>query len=227
MSSLLPSLARLLEPIHRFMVEDDSQLGRPLRQFGERLMATMAVCDRSTQSAKIARVRPRILLGVLLAVSGFGLVADQAGKSWAFASSGESADLREIAPGIIAGAQGRNYGAMFSAEGDESSAVSRILLTIVGFAGVGMLIRAAVLDHTRWRAIHAVAGGLVLAGALGNQIDRLVLGYVRDYLVLRIHPQGIFNTADVFMALGVLLLVVTWTARRRPASLCLQGGLSQ
>jgi hypothetical protein len=53
-----------------------------------------------------------------------------------------------------------------------------------------------------------------------------VLGYVRDYLILRLHPQGIFNTADLFMAFGALLLVATWTARRRPAPAPLPGGLS-
>jgi hypothetical protein len=41
-----------------------------------------------------------------------------------------------------------------------------------------------------------VAGGLLplLAGILGNQIDRLVLGYVRDYSPRQL-PHQIFNTA--------------------------------
>ena len=116
---------------------------------------------------------------------------------------------------------------MFSLDGVESSSLFRLVPTAVGFFSVGMLLRGAFVDRNRWRAIHAIGGGLVFAGALGNQVDRLVLGYVRDYLVLRLHPQGIFNTADVFMVLGVLMLVVTWTARRRPALVSLQGGLSQ
>jgi hypothetical protein len=39
MPSLLPCLARLLEPIHRFMLDDDSQLGLPLRRLGGLLLA--------------------------------------------------------------------------------------------------------------------------------------------------------------------------------------------
>ncbi len=178
--------------------------------------------DRPTPPAAPTPARPRILLFVLLVVAGFGIVADQTGKAWAFAPSSERADLPEIAPGLFAGAQGRNYGAMFSLDGEESFSYSRILLTVVGFVSVALLLRGAVLDRSRWRAIHAVAGGLVFAGALGNQIDRLLLGYVRDYLILSAHPQGIFNTADVFMAFGVLLLLVTWAARRGPAT-SLQG----
>jgi len=183
--------------------------------------------DRPTPPAEPAPVRPRILLVVFLVVAGFGLVADQAGKWWAFAPSSEPADLPEIAPGVFAGAQGRNYGTMFSLDGVESPSLPRIVPTVVGFIAVGMLLRGAFLDRNRWRPIHAIGGGLVFAGALGNQVDRLVLGYVRDYLILRLHPQGIFNTADVFMVLGVVLLLVTWTARRRPASVALQPGLSQ
>ncbi|MGC1722997.1 MAG: signal peptidase II [Isosphaeraceae bacterium] len=53
----------------------------------------------------------------------------------------------------------------------------------------------------------ATAGGLLLAGALGNQMDRLALGYVRDYVMLGIRPTDIFNTADMFMVLGALLLL--------------------
>jgi lipoprotein signal peptidase len=48
---------------------------------------------------------------------------------------------------------------------------------------------------------------LLLAGALGNQVDRLALGYVRDYVMLGIRPTDIFNTADMFMVLGALLLL--------------------
>ncbi len=174
--------------------------------------------DRATPPAEPAPVRPRVLLVVFLAVAGFGVAADQAGKGWAFAPSSEPADLPEIAPGILAGAQGRNYGTMFSLDGVESRSLPPVVPTLVGFIAVGMLLRGAFLDRNRWRPIHAIGGGLVFAGAVGNQVDRLVLGYVRDFLILRQHPQGIFNTADVFMVLGVLLLLVTWSARRRPAS---------
>ena len=79
---------------------------------------------------------------------------------------------------------------------------------IVGFIVLGMVFRwAIVLDRDRWCQFDAAAGGLLLAGALGNQVDRLALGYVRDYVILAIRPTDIFNTADVFMVLGALLLL--------------------
>jgi signal peptidase II len=48
--------------------------------------------------------------------------------------------------------------------------------------------------------------GMQLAGALGNLIDRLRLGYVIDFLDFQIWP--VFNVADSSIVIGVLLLAV-------------------
>jgi signal peptidase II len=45
---------------------------------------------------------------------------------------------------------------------------------------------------------------LIIAGALGNLIDRLAYGYVIDFLDLRIWP--VFNLADSAVTVGVFLL---------------------
>ncbi|MDP3731741.1 MAG: signal peptidase II [Candidatus Omnitrophota bacterium] len=45
---------------------------------------------------------------------------------------------------------------------------------------------------------------LILAGALGNLIDRLRLGYVIDFLDFRIWP--VFNVADSAITIGAILL---------------------
>ncbi|MBI4845948.1 MAG: signal peptidase II [Candidatus Omnitrophica bacterium] len=46
---------------------------------------------------------------------------------------------------------------------------------------------------------------LVLSGASGNLIDRIRLGYVIDFLDLRIWP--VFNFADMMITCGVFLLL--------------------
>lgn len=57
----------------------------------------------------------------------------------------------------------------------------------------------------------------VLGGGVGNLIDRLALGHVRDFAVLHIGPlrTGVFNLADAAMTLGCVALVLSsWRSGR-------------
>lgn len=70
----------------------------------------------------------------------------------------------------------------------------------------------------------ALAGGLLVAGLLGNSIDRLALGHVRDFLVSPAFPYWAFNLADLFLVAGGVILVAAtrgsaggrrpWTSQR-------------
>jgi signal peptidase II len=56
----------------------------------------------------------------------------------------------------------------------------------------------------RW--LVRLALGAVLGGALGNQVDRITLGYVTDYIDMRLWP--VFNLADGSVVVGVIILAV-------------------
>lgn len=45
----------------------------------------------------------------------------------------------------------------------------------------------------------------LFGGTVGNLIDRIFLGYVRDFIDLRVWP--IFNIADSFNVIGVLIIL--------------------
>ena len=60
------------------------------------------------------------------------------------------------------------------------------------------------LKDNRGKIIYAVSLSFILAGALGNLIDRLFLGYVIDFLDFRIWP--VFNIADSAITIGAVLL---------------------
>lgn len=51
--------------------------------------------------------------------------------------------------------------------------------------------------------------GMILfyAGGIGNLVDRLFLGYVRDFIYFTFFPT-VFNLADVFLVVGVILIMV-------------------
>lgn len=58
-----------------------------------------------------------------------------------------------------------------------------------------------------------ISSGLILGGALSNLYDRIFLGYVVDYIDIRIWP--VFNLSDSCITIGVGLLLID-TLRRKP-----------
>lgn len=50
---------------------------------------------------------------------------------------------------------------------------------------------------------------LVLSGAIGNLIDRVALGYVRDFIAFDFINFPVFNFADSCITVGAVLLVVS------------------
>ena len=58
-----------------------------------------------------------------------------------------------------------------------------------------------------------VAFSLIVGGAIGNFVDRVFYGYVIDFIDIKIfkYDYPIFNLADSFIVIGVILLVIyTW-----------------
>lgn len=55
---------------------------------------------------------------------------------------------------------------------------------------------------------------LICSGALGNLIDRLINGYVVDFLELSFINFPVFNFADVYLTIGVALLILSSCLRK-------------
>jgi signal peptidase II len=53
-----------------------------------------------------------------------------------------------------------------------------------------------------------IALAFVLGGAVGNLIDRIVYGGVRDFIYLKFIDFPIFNFADIFITIGGILLAI-------------------
>lgn len=91
---------------------------------------------------------------------------------------------------------------------------------------VGCAVAVAIGVY-QWRArrtepLVVLALGLILGGALGNLIDRVALGYVRDMIDLQWQGRNvfpIFNVADMAICTGTALVGLhTFLAdRRKPA----------
>ena len=80
------------------------------------------------------------------------------------------------------------------------------------YAGVlGYAAYYLIKNHQTLFWMQALAWGLILAGALENVIERLVLGYVRDFIYLTAGRfTGIYNLADFYILAGIALLLLPY-----------------
>ncbi len=61
----------------------------------------------------------------------------------------------------------------------------------------------------RKTTFYCISFAFILGGALGNLIDRLTLGYVRDFIFLDFFPTfPVFNLADSFLTIGAIMMVI-------------------
>ena len=86
---------------------------------------------------------------------------------------------------------------------------SRILLIILSIIAIIILIRYIyTFKNTK---LNIYGFGFLLGGILGNLCDRVLFGYVRDFLDFYIfkYDYPIFNFADIFIVSGVILLIIS------------------
>jgi signal peptidase II len=92
-----------------------------------------------------------------------------------------------------------NTGAAFSILQDQT--VFLTVTSLIGLAAILLFFFYPPFDHP----MLCVALGLMLGGAIGNLIDRVVLGSVTDFIQFPHYPA--FNVADSCIVIGVLILV--------------------
>jgi signal peptidase II len=94
---------------------------------------------------------------------------------------------------------------------------TRFWLFVVGVSGVLVLLAGLTLKDPRFRAPEVAAVAAIVGGGVGNLVDRVQLGAVRDFLNLGIGPlrTGIFNVADVAITFGGIALILLPLLRKR------------
>ena len=100
-------------------------------------------------------------------------------------------------------------------------AFTRVLLHLTIFTSV-VIIAAMVVRHAHHSRLAGFAFGLILGGAVGNLIDRVLYGWVIDFVHLwaRIGDRTVswpdFNVADASISVGAVLLILNelWSSRR-------------
>jgi signal peptidase II len=140
-----------------------------------------------------------------LGIAGLTVLADQANKAWMLyvydIRAKGSVALTSFFDLVLVWNQGISYGLL-----PQESALGRL--------GLILFALAASLALTVWLArvesrLAAASIGLIIGGAIGNAIDRIVYGAVADFFSL--HAFGyqwyVFNVADTAIVAGVVGLL--------------------
>ncbi len=84
----------------------------------------------------------------------------------------------------------------------------RVFFIIITIIVCGFIVYALIRERGRMHALMKAALSLVLAGAVGNLIDRAFLGYVRDMFYFELIDFAVFNVADAAITVGAAILIL-------------------
>ena len=132
-----------------------------------------------------------------------GAAVDLATKAWARASLEPYGPATDFLP-FISLRLSFNKGVSFSLLSFDHDGGKLALLVFTGLLTLGLAVWAY-----RARGHERLSLSVILAGALANFLDRASMGVVTDFLDLHWgdwHPF-IFNLADVWISIGVVLLL--------------------
>lgn len=124
------------------------------------------------------------------------------GTKWLVVHFMQYGETIPLWPGVFHITSHRNAGAAFGIL--QNQRWFFLLITLIVVAGILFFLRRV------WRKRHllSVALSLILGGAAGNFLDRLISGEVVDFLDFRLIHYPIFNLADSSIVIGVGLILL-------------------
>lgn len=141
-------------------------------------------------------------LTIVLAVTALLVVADQLMKLWVLDNLAGSPS-RLLIPHLLQLTYVENRGAAFGILQGRIGVLSIVTLAVV-------IVLLILLIRGKFSKSKLVTWciALIIAGGLGNLIDRLVRGFVVDYLdISPLFTFPVFNLADCCVVIGTLLLM--------------------
>lgn len=133
------------------------------------------------------------------------LLVDQFLKFWTVSNVALNTGIRPLIPGFLHITYIKNFGAVFGVM--SGFGALRWILLILLIAFTALMVFAFLKGYFRTGFIK-LSGALLLAGLLGNGIDRAIYGYVPDIFEFEFVKFAIFNLADVLVLVGGILFAV-------------------
>lgn len=142
---------------------------------------------------------------VELAVVAVILLADLLTKKyfWAYLETQPGLEHADYVKGLFNLSYVMNTGGGFGIF--EGNTVALTVLTFIILVGLGIYLVFAIKE-SEWLRISLV---FIFAGGIGNNVDRIEFGYVRDFIQFAFWEDfPVFNIADSFITIGVFILIV-------------------
>lgn len=144
-------------------------------------------------------------------------VLDQASKYWVVHVLNLKEVLsRDVLPPYLNLRMAWNYGVNFGLFSQDSPLTRWLLIAVALVIVVVVLVWISHAASNRWQEVSA---GLLVGGALGNVVDRLLYGAVADFLNMSccgIDNPFAFNVADIAVFAGAIGLIV-FTKDKNPS----------
>lgn len=151
-------------------------------------------------------------VAIFLVVATLSVVLDRVTKL-VFQDVPEGQITENVVPGLLRFDCVHNTGAAWGMFGDWTNIF--VLIALVVCVCIVFLVFTKSKDVD---PITALSLGFLFAGALSNAIDRVIYGYVVDFLEVTFINFPVFNVADISITLGVILLLVSVFFPRRETS---------
>jgi len=98
----------------------------------------------------------------------------------------------------------RNYGAAFNIFSG-----NRLFLSLISIISTILLSYFIFINENK--LINKYGLSFIIAGSIGNGLDRVFDGYVVDFIKIKFIDFPVFNIADIVINVGVLILVVSYS----------------
>lgn len=129
------------------------------------------------------------------------LMLDQGTKIWAAKALAQKPLL--LIPGALELTYLENRGAVWGLMQGW-----RIVFLVATFVFLGVIVWFYVKKRKDMSVLTRIILALLFSGAIGNLIDRIFLGYVRDMIYVSLINFPVFNVADSAITIAAVLLVI-------------------
>ena len=106
-----------------------------------------------------------------------------------------------IVPGLIKYNFVKNYGASFGILSNQS-----LLLSTISFI-VSVVLIILITQNKVFIISRKIALTFLLAGTIGNGLDRWLFGYVTDFIQLLPISFPVFNLADIYINIALIIII--------------------